>query len=107
MNEVQSFMDKERLASLATVNQRGGPHVVPVFFTYKDGKVYVQSDRKSVKVRNLSGNRCVAVAVYTGEKAVIIKGKEEWSEKKKSFSRELKTTSTSTGSNLTRTGETR
>lgn len=63
------------MASLVTVNPKGEPHVVPVFFTYEDGRVYVQTDRKSVKVRNLSGNRCVAVAVYRGEEAVIIRGR--------------------------------
>ena len=75
LDEVKSFMDKERLASFATVGSNNEPHVVPVFFTYDDGKVYVQTDRKSVKVRNLLRNNNVAVAVYNGEEAVIIKGK--------------------------------
>jgi nitroimidazol reductase NimA-like FMN-containing flavoprotein (pyridoxamine 5'-phosphate oxidase superfamily) len=55
-NEIESFMDKERLASFATVDPRNEPHVVPVFFAYKNGKVHVQTDRKSVKVRNLLKN---------------------------------------------------
>lgn len=75
MIEVQGFMEKERLASFATVASDGEPHVVPVFFTYENGKVYVQTDRKSVKVRNLLRNNKVAVAVYRGEEAVIFRGK--------------------------------
>lgn len=67
-------MMRERLASFATVTARGEPHVVPVFFTYDEGKVYVQTGRKSAKVRNLLRNRNVAVAVYRGEEAVIIRG---------------------------------
>jgi len=51
------------------------PHVVPVFFTYNDGKVYIQTDRKSIKVKNLLRNNNVAIAVYNGEEAVIIRGK--------------------------------
>jgi nitroimidazol reductase NimA-like FMN-containing flavoprotein (pyridoxamine 5'-phosphate oxidase superfamily) len=74
LREVQSFMDRERLASFATVGPKDEPHVVPVFFTYEGGKVYVQADRDSVKVRNLLGNNNVAVAVYCGEEAVIIRG---------------------------------
>lgn len=74
MSKVQSFMNRERLASLATVDPNNEPHVVPVFFTYEKGKVYVQTDRNSVKVRNLLKNDNVAVAVYSGEEAVIIRG---------------------------------
>jgi len=75
LREVQGFMNRERLASFGTVGSQNEPHVVPVFFTYDDGKVYVQSDRGSLKVRNLARNNNVAVAVYREEKAVIIRGK--------------------------------
>jgi nitroimidazol reductase NimA-like FMN-containing flavoprotein (pyridoxamine 5'-phosphate oxidase superfamily) len=74
LREVQSFMDKERLASFATADPNNQPHVVPVFFIYEDGKVYVQTDRNSVKVRNLLRNSNAAVAVYREEEAVVIRG---------------------------------
>jgi len=75
LSDVQSFMDRERLAGFVTLGPRNEPHVVPVFFTYENGKVYIQTDRNSAKVRNLSRRNNVAVAVYSGEEAVIIKGK--------------------------------
>jgi len=75
LEEVQSFMHLERLASFASVGSNNEPHVVPVFFTYEDGKVYVQTDRNSVKVRNMLKNNNVTVAVYSGEEVVIIRGK--------------------------------
>lgn len=75
LSEVSSYLQKERLAGFATVDGKGRPHIVPVFFTYEEGKVYVQTDRKSVKVRNLARNSNVAVAVYKGEESVIIRGK--------------------------------
>jgi PPOX class probable F420-dependent enzyme len=67
-------MDKQRLAALATISSRGEPHVVPVFFTYSEGKVYIHTDRSSAKVRNLLSNPNVAVAVYDGDEAVVIRG---------------------------------
>jgi nitroimidazol reductase NimA-like FMN-containing flavoprotein (pyridoxamine 5'-phosphate oxidase superfamily) len=67
-------MDHERLASFVTVGDENEPHVVPVFFTYDNGKVYVQTDRGSLKVRNLEKNSNVAVAIYCDEEAVIIRG---------------------------------
>jgi nitroimidazol reductase NimA-like FMN-containing flavoprotein (pyridoxamine 5'-phosphate oxidase superfamily) len=75
--EVDSFLHRERVAAFCTVDSEHRPHVVPVFFTYNDGKVYVQTDRKSVKAHNLLTNPNVAVAVYSGdfgEEAVIIRG---------------------------------
>lgn len=72
--EIQRFMEKESLASFATVSPDGGPHVVPVFFTYENGKAYIQTGRQSLKVRNLLSNNKVALAVYSGEEAVILRG---------------------------------
>ncbi len=72
--QVKEFMDREQLASFATVDSENRPHVVPVFFTYDDGKVYVQTSRESVKARNLARNKNVALAVYSQEEAVIIMG---------------------------------
>lgn len=75
LRKVQSFMNRERLVSFATVSSTNEPHIVPVFFTYDDGKVYIQTYRNSVKVHNLERNDNVAVAAYRGEEAVIIRGR--------------------------------
>ncbi|MBX5326967.1 MAG: pyridoxamine 5'-phosphate oxidase family protein [Candidatus Bathyarchaeia archaeon] len=49
---------------------------MPVWFTYDEGKVYMQTNRKSVKVKNLSRKPCVSLTVYNyRDEAVIIKGK--------------------------------
>jgi nitroimidazol reductase NimA-like FMN-containing flavoprotein (pyridoxamine 5'-phosphate oxidase superfamily) len=74
--EVQGFMDNEWLACFATVDAHNRPHAVPVWFTYEDGKVHVQTCRKSIKVRNVLKNPYVAVTVYNYlEEAVVIKGR--------------------------------
>jgi nitroimidazol reductase NimA-like FMN-containing flavoprotein (pyridoxamine 5'-phosphate oxidase superfamily) len=78
-------MNQERLASFATVDTCNKPHVVPVFFTHDNGKIYVQADRKSLKVRNLRRNHNVAVAVYRNEEAVIIRGKGQIIESENEF----------------------
>lgn len=85
LTDVESFMNRERLASFATVDSKSEPHIVPVFFTYEDGKVYVQTSKDTVKVRNLRGNNNVAVAVYSGEEAVIMMGKGRVIESEKEF----------------------
>jgi len=85
MADVASFMEREWLASFVTVDAEGKPHVVPVWFTYKDGRVHVQTDRKSLKVRNMKSNHHVAVAVNRGEEAVIIRGRGKVVDDEKEF----------------------
>jgi len=80
-------MKRERLASFATVSSNNGPHVVPVFFTYDDGKLFIQTDGNSVKVRNLKRNNNAAVAVYYGKEAVIIRGRRRIIEKSEEFAK--------------------
>lgn len=87
LTDVAAFMEREWLASLTTVDTRSKPHIAPVWFTYEKGRVYVQTDRKSVKIRNLKKNRNVAVAVYRGEEAVIIRGVGNIIEDEKEFVR--------------------
>jgi len=76
--EAESFLLRERVAVFCTVDPEHHPHAVPVFFTYHHGKVYVHTDRESVKVRNVLTNPNVALVVYRGgygEEAVVIRGR--------------------------------
>ncbi len=74
MDDVGAFMRRERLAAFCTVNSKGEPCVVPMYFTYVDGRVYAHTDRNSVKVGNIRNNDRVAIAVFHDEEAVIIRG---------------------------------
>jgi len=62
--EVQRFMDSEELAAFCTVGSKNEPHVVPGFFTYSDGKVYVQTDRTSVTEVSYIDHSRGAVGAY-------------------------------------------
>lgn len=75
--KVTDFMNHHYVAAFCTVNRKNQPHVVPVFFTYEPGKVYIHTDRDSVKVRHINTNDKVALTVYSGEfgsEAVAIRG---------------------------------
>jgi len=85
MADVSGFMEREWLASFVTVDAEGKPHVVPVWFTYDDGRVHVQTDRKSVKVHNIKRNDNVAVTVCRDEEAVIIRGRGKVIDDEKEF----------------------
>ena len=63
------FLSERRVARLATVDERGRPHVVPIVFAYDDGIVYTPIDAKPKsapperlrRVRNIRANPQVQV----------------------------------------------
>jgi len=73
-SQLRPFMMREPLATLCTVGPRHAPHAVPVWFTYKAGRAFVQTDRKSVKVRNIQRDPRVCFTVYKEDEAVVLFG---------------------------------
>lgn len=76
--DVPAFLNMQWIATFVTVDGRGKPHAVPVWFTFDDGKFHVQTDRSSVKVRNVHSNPYVAIAVYDmRDEAVCVRGRAQ------------------------------
>jgi PPOX class probable F420-dependent enzyme len=65
----RQFLDRRRVAHLATADAQGAPHVVPVCFALADAALYVTIDRKPKRgaplkrLRNIAENPAVAVVV--------------------------------------------
>ena len=72
-------MDSEemKMIHVATVKPSGSPHVVPVLSIFFNEKIYFETDRNSVKVKNiLKNNNVVAVTPGGyGSRTVVIEGK--------------------------------
>jgi nitroimidazol reductase NimA-like FMN-containing flavoprotein (pyridoxamine 5'-phosphate oxidase superfamily) len=86
LTDVKAFLDDVWIACLATVDAANRPYVVPVWFTYDDGKVHVQTARQSVKVNNLTQNSNAAVTVYNDRgEAVVMRGKAHVIEDEEEF----------------------
>jgi len=84
--DVKAFLDYAWISCLATVDAENRPHMVPVWFTYDDGKIHVQTARQSVKVNNLTQNSNAAVTVHNDQdEAVVIRGKAHVIEDEKEF----------------------
>jgi PPOX class probable F420-dependent enzyme len=69
--QLEAFLQSQRVARLATVDEHARPHVVPVCFVYRDGVVYIALDAKPKRVpvrelrrvRNLIANPSVQLLV--------------------------------------------
>ena len=67
--EARAFLDRQRLAHLATASADGAPHVVPICFARLDDCVYVAIDQKPKRgapsqlrrMRNIAANPRVAI----------------------------------------------
>ncbi len=65
---------KARTYWITTVRPDGRPHCMPVWGYWMDGRVWFSSGRETRKVRNITANPNVAVAVEIGKDDVILEG---------------------------------
>jgi len=65
------YLREGELARLSTISSDGKPHVVPVWYVYRDApvgeiktpRIYILTDKKSVKAKNISQNPNVALVI--------------------------------------------
>jgi PPOX class probable F420-dependent enzyme len=61
--ELQAFLARPLVARLATVRPNGTPQIVPMWFLYEDGVMYMSTRTSAAKVKHLHKNPRVAVVV--------------------------------------------
>jgi PPOX class probable F420-dependent enzyme len=59
---------------LCTTMPSGAPHAAPVWGVVTDGTLYLYSERRTVKARNLAADPRVVVHLESGEDVVIVHG---------------------------------
>jgi F420H(2)-dependent biliverdin reductase len=64
----------EPIIWLATVRPTGRPHLVPLWFVWAGGGIYLCVAGASVKVRNLVANPAVTLALESGISPVVVEG---------------------------------
>lgn len=79
---MQAFLAQPLIARLATVRANGTPQVVPMWFLYENGVMYMSTRTYAAKVKHLQKNPRVAVVVDVMEaplknKVVTIEGTAE------------------------------
>ena len=72
--EMIARLEQQQNIWFATVRPDSRPHLAPVWFVWHVGKIYIGTDPKSVKVRNLKHNSHVTLALEDGLHPVICEG---------------------------------
>jgi PPOX class probable F420-dependent enzyme len=75
--QIERRLQMEQNLWLATVRSTGTPHLVPIWFVWVAGKIYLCTGADSVKVRNLAQNPHVAIALEDGSQPIVIEGRAQ------------------------------
>ena len=65
--ELEAFVTAHRTVRVATADRRGRPHVVPLWYVWLEGAMFMNSTLGNVTVRRLEANPRVAALVDDGE----------------------------------------
>ena len=64
--EVLALLDEERIVTCATLGPNGFPHLMPLWYVVRDGRVWAWTFAKSQKVRNLERDPRATLQVEAG-----------------------------------------
>lgn len=73
-DELADLLASERTARVATVSPDGWPHVIPMWFVWSDGAVWVNSLVRSRRTRDIEHGSAAAVCVDTGVEYAELRG---------------------------------
>ena len=72
--EVAAFLDEQRVVICASQGPRGWPHLMPLWYTVRDGDVWVWTYAKSQKVKNLERDTRATLQIEAGEQYHELRG---------------------------------
>ena len=66
MSKRDEFLKKQKILHLATLDKKGNPHVVPVWYLFSSKKLYIGTNSKTEKAKNVKNNNKVSFCVDVG-----------------------------------------
>jgi len=72
--ERAELLDSQRIVVVSSIGPRGWPHSMPMWFTVRDGEIWIWTYAKSQKVKNLERDPRATLLVETGEQYQELRG---------------------------------
>ena len=66
MTKRDDFIKTQKVLRLATIDQKGTPHIVPVWYLYSAKKFYIGTNTRTEKAKNIKKNKQVGVRIDIG-----------------------------------------
>ncbi len=74
MNKKDEFLKSQKILRLATIGKNKTPHIVPVWYIYDRKKIYIGTNTKTQKAKNVKKNKRTSYCVDVGINAPNIYG---------------------------------
>ena len=74
MSKRDEFLRKQKILHLATISKDGSPHIIPVWYLYSAKKIYIGTNTKTEKAKNVKSHKKVSFCVDIGIHAPKIFG---------------------------------
>ena len=72
--EQAELLDSERVVIVSSIGPRGWPHSMPMWFTVRDGEIWIWTFGKSQKVKNLERDPRATLLIETGTEYLELRG---------------------------------
>ena len=73
-DEQRELLETERIVIVSSIGPRGWPHSMPMWFTVRDGEIWVWTYAKAQKVKNLERDPRATLLVETGTEYTELRG---------------------------------
>lgn len=70
----EKFLRTQKILRLATIDSKGDPHIIPVWYMYDNDKFYIGTNTKTKKAKNVKKNSKVSFCIDIGIKSPNIIG---------------------------------
>ncbi len=74
MNKRDEFLKSQKVLRLATISKNKTPHIAPVWYMYSGKKIYIGTNTRTQKAKNIKKNKHVSFCVDVGVNAPNIYG---------------------------------
>jgi nitroimidazol reductase NimA-like FMN-containing flavoprotein (pyridoxamine 5'-phosphate oxidase superfamily) len=74
MNKRDEFLKTQKILRLSTMDKNDFPHITPVWYMFNDEKIYIGTNTKNQKIKNIEKNNHVSFCVDVGVNSPDIYG---------------------------------
>jgi nitroimidazol reductase NimA-like FMN-containing flavoprotein (pyridoxamine 5'-phosphate oxidase superfamily) len=65
-DQLEAFLTEQRTARIGTISPNGEPHVVPMWFVWHDGAIFMNTLKRARRTRDIETGSRVAVCIDAG-----------------------------------------
>ena len=74
MNKRDEFLKSQKVLRLATIGKNKTPHIAPVWYLFSGKKIYIGTNTRTIKAKNVKSNKRASFCVDVGVNAPNIYG---------------------------------